>query len=123
MNGPDAAPTRLGALEQQVMDVLWDADALTIRDIIDSLDQDLAYTTIATVLTNLAGKGLVASERRGRSAFHRARVSREEHAAGLMRHALAAGGDHAVSILHFVDSLSREDAAMLRSYLDRRGEG
>ena len=46
-------PLRLGSLEQQVMDALWDDGALTIRDVITGLGANHAYTTIATVLANL----------------------------------------------------------------------
>src|SRR5699024_2867854 len=41
---------RLGALEAQVMDVLWDHGTLTVREVIDHLGGAPAYTTIATVL-------------------------------------------------------------------------
>jgi len=49
-------PLRLGALERQVMNVLWDLGASTIRSVIESLSSDPAYTTIATVLGNLVRK-------------------------------------------------------------------
>ncbi|MGO3310686.1 MAG: BlaI/MecI/CopY family transcriptional regulator, partial [Brevibacterium aurantiacum] len=48
-----SSPIRLGALEQQVMDLLWDEGPLTVRQIIEASDNVPAYTTIATVLTNL----------------------------------------------------------------------
>ncbi|UUZ43527.1 BlaI/MecI/CopY family transcriptional regulator [Janibacter limosus] len=43
---------RPGALEAQVMDVLWDHGPATVREVIEHLPSDPAYTTIATVLTN-----------------------------------------------------------------------
>lgn len=116
----NTSPTRLGALEQQVMDLLWDEGPLTVRQVIEGLDNVPAYTTIATVLTNLERKSLVRRERQGRSVQHLPIISREEHAATLMRRALVNGGDRAASILHFVEGIGAEDIELLRGYLNSK---
>ncbi|WP_298328108.1 BlaI/MecI/CopY family transcriptional regulator [Haloactinopolyspora sp.] len=116
-------PAPLGALEQQVMDVLWDQGAMTIRQVINQLPSEPAYTTIATVLRNLERKHLVTPERDGHSVRYRARHTREQHAALLMEHALAASRDRAASMLHFIDAISPSDVELLRSYLDGRTAG
>lgn len=116
------APLRLGALEAQVMDVLWDHGPGTVREVIGHLPSDPAYTTIATVLTNLDRKGLLTITREKRSTRYSARLSRHEHAATLMEQALDSSRDRAASILHFVDSMPDDDLALLRDYLNRRGE-
>ncbi|WP_240372632.1 BlaI/MecI/CopY family transcriptional regulator [Brevibacterium zhoupengii] len=125
-SGPDSteksSPIRLGALEQQVMDLLWNEGPLTVRQIIEALGNDPAYTTIATVLTNLERKQLVERERHGRSVLHTPTISREEHAATLMQKALVNGGDRAASILHFVEGIGAEDVELLRSYLNSKDE-
>lgn len=113
-------PVHLGALEQQVMDVLWDDGALTVRQVINRLPAEPAYTTIATVLRNLERKELVSPERDGHSVRYRPRHTRERHAALLMGHALASSHDRAASILHFVDSIPPSDAELLRAYLQSR---
>lgn len=114
---------RLGALEAQVMEVLWDHGPVTIREVITHLPSDPAYTTIATVLANLDKKHLVTISRVRRSTSYSARVSRHEHAAALMEQVLASSRDRTASILQFVDSMPEDDLALLRDYLDRRGEG
>ncbi|USQ81993.1 BlaI/MecI/CopY family transcriptional regulator [Ornithinimicrobium faecis] len=114
---------RLGALETQVMDVLWDHGPVTVREVIDRLGGTSAYTTIATVLGNLDRKGLVTITRRGRSTRYAARLSRQAHAAELMGHVLDASQDRAASILHFVDTMPESDLALLRDYLGARGAG
>src|SRR5699024_9237572 len=111
---------RLGTLEAQVMDALWDHGPGTIREVIQRLASEPAYTTIATVLTNLDRKHLVTVTRDGRSTRYDARLTRQEHAAQLMGHALNASRDRATSILHFVDSMPDDDLALLRQYLDQR---
>lgn len=112
---------RLGRLEALVMDVLWDHGPVTVREVIDLLDSQHAYTTIATVLTNLDRKNLVTIARDKRSTRYDARVDRHQHAAGLMTQVLDSSGDRAASILQFVDSMPDEDLALLRDYLDKRG--
>ncbi len=114
---------RLGALEAQVMDVLWDHGTLTVREVIDHLGGTSAYTTIATVLGNLDRKGLVTITRQRRSTRYAARLSRQEHAAELMGQVLDASQDRAASILHFVESMPETDLALLRSYLDTKAVG
>lgn len=109
---------RLGPLENQVMSVLWDSGAHSIRQVISLLGQDLAYTTIATVLGNLERKELVHPLRGpGRTVRYEATCSREEYAAQVMGQALASGGDRAVSIKHFVRSMTEQDIELLRNFL------
>lgn len=115
-------PLRLGALEAQVMDVLWDHGPVTIREVIGHLPSEPAYTTIATVLANLDRKHLVTVSRQNRSTRYAARLTRHEHAAGLMQHVLEASRDRAASILQFVDSMPETDLELLRDYLNRRGQ-
>lgn len=110
-------PVPLGALEQQVMDALWDTDEQTIREVITTLGDVHAYTTIATVLTNLDRKGMIRSRRQGRSVHYSARRSRSEHAARVMEHALSASRDRRASIVHFVETMDPGEVDLLRSYL------
>lgn len=118
--GASSSPIRLGALEKQVMGLLWDHEPLTVRQIIELSEAEPAYTTIATVLTNLERKGLVSRERRGRSVLHAPVVSREQHTARTMRAALVDGGDRAASILHFVEGIDAADIRLLRDYLEAK---
>jgi predicted transcriptional regulator len=114
---------RLGALETQVLDVLWDHGPVTVRQVIERLPSDPAYTTIATVLTNLDRKNLVTITRQNHSTRYAARVSRQERAADLMEEVLRASRDRAASILQFVDSMPEDDLDLLRNYLNRRDRG
>lgn len=117
-----AEPARLGALEAQVMNLLWEGGAFTVRGIIEQLPSDPAYTTIATVLGNLRKKELVCTSKDGHTTFYRACVSREEQTARIMDHALNESGDRAASILHFVDGMPEDDLRLLREYLLGRPE-
>lgn len=108
---------RLGTLETQVMDVLWTGGAFAVRDLIDRLPNSPAYTTIATVLTNLRKKGLVKQRKKGRASLYEARLSREEYAAQVMEQALDTSGDRAASMLHFVNRMPEDDLDLLRDFL------
>lgn len=111
---------RLGALETRVMDLLWDHGPSTVRGLIDRLEGEPAYTTIATVLTNLQRKGLVSTSKDGRATVYGACTTREEHVATLMSHALGSSRDRAASILHFAQSIPDSDLDLLRDYLRQR---
>lgn len=115
----DGAPARLGALETRVMEILWQGDLHAIRDIIDRLDSRPAYTTIATVLSNLRKKGLVCTKKEGYATKYRACISREQHTTRVIEHALDESGDRQASILHFITSMTDDDINLLRDFLSR----
>ena len=51
----------LGELGQEVMDIIWEKQKCTIRDVVNELQQtrQIAYTTVATILQRLYDKGLL----------------------------------------------------------------
>lgn len=110
---------QLGALEAQVMDLLWGRGPCSVRDVMNTLEQRPAYTTIATVMQNLQRKHLVRAQRQGRAVSYVPEVSREAHTAQMMRHALESSSDRAASILHFVKDMPDDELSMLRHYLDQ----
>ncbi|HLQ56897.1 MAG TPA: BlaI/MecI/CopY family transcriptional regulator [Streptosporangiaceae bacterium] len=68
----DGVPGTLGPLEAEVMAVAWRSDApLSVRRTAEILnarrDPPLAYTTVMTVMSRLARKGILARSRAGRS--------------------------------------------------------
>ncbi|HLS74355.1 MAG TPA: BlaI/MecI/CopY family transcriptional regulator [Actinomycetaceae bacterium] len=115
---PTPVPAPLGALEQRVIEVLWDHGTLTAREVIAALESDHAYTTITTVLSNLERKRMVTSRRAGRYVRHRPTRSRSEHAAELMEHALSTSHDRTASILHFLGTMNDRELLQLRQFLE-----
>ena len=114
---------RLGELERSVMNVLWDASApLTVREVLDALGghgQDLAYTTIMTVLDRLGTKQMVRRERDGR-AFHYAPALTRDAATSELLHAALdeAGTDRTAALVHFARTVDPDEAKALRAALD-----
>lgn len=109
----------LGELEQQVMNLLWDTSPRSVRQVMDALPSDPAYTTIATVMQNLKTKQLVSTQRKGRFVFYLPQLSRDEYIARQMHQALEGSNNKAASILHFVQDMPAEGLQMLRDYLEQ----
>lgn len=110
---------RLGELEQRVMDLLWESNPRSVRDVMNALPQCPAYTTIATVMQNLKTKNMVKTQREGRLVFYLPKLTREEYVARRMHQALDTSSDRATSILHFVKNMPEDGLEMLRNYLEQ----
>lgn len=100
------------------MQRLWEAGRpMAVRDVLEELDRELAYTTAMTVLDNLHRKGLVSRIKRGRAYMYTPTKSREERTAGLMGEVLAGAGDRGTALLRFVEQMSPDEVAQLRGLL------
>ncbi|MEJ2082807.1 MAG: BlaI/MecI/CopY family transcriptional regulator [Acidobacteriota bacterium] len=71
----------VGPLEYRLLRILWKESPQTARQVMDELNRkyrrDLKYTTIMTLLTRLADKGLLAVDRERQPFQFRPAVSRE----------------------------------------------
>ena len=110
---------RLGQLEQQVIGVLWTdmGKEMTVREVAEHFP-DHAYTTVLTILDRLEHKGMVRRIRGGRAHHYVATASREAYAATLMREALGSAPDPDAVLVHFAESVSPEEAELLRQILN-----
>lgn len=57
----------LGKRESEVMNVLWQHGPSTVNDVLAALRDELAYTTVLTILRNLESKGCVRHSSEGRA--------------------------------------------------------
>ena len=73
----NAKSYRLGDLQLKIMKVLWERGESAVGDVLQALgaDADLAYTTVATMLRKMEGRGLVQHVSEGRRFLYRAVVS------------------------------------------------
>lgn len=67
-----------GQLEQRILDLLWQRGELSVREVQGLLNEDLAYTTVMTVLDRLHGKGAVVRRKQGLAWRYRATLTREQ---------------------------------------------
>lgn len=111
----------LGPLEQDVMNVLWisceiNDEPLPIRAVVEHMP-DLAYTTVATVLSNLKRKGMVEQLRDKPVLRYRPLRGRARHAAWMMMQILAGAQNRERCLEKFVNELDPSDVAVLRRLL------
>lgn len=109
----DQAPPHLGELEQAIMEVLWQRQQATVREVVGQLPRKppLAYTTVATVMSRLVEKGLLVRSRSGkvdqyRPVFDSAEFSRRA-ALAAVQHLVREYGD--VALAQFAAALERAD--------------
>jgi predicted transcriptional regulator len=72
--------TSLTDLQLAIMRVLWDRDEATVLEVQERLrpDRDLAQTTIATLLSRLEKRGVIAHRLDGRQFVYRPLVSEQD---------------------------------------------
>jgi BlaI family transcriptional regulator, penicillinase repressor len=71
--------------ELDVMNVLWDLGSATVSEVRERIADDLAYTTVLTVLRVLESKGLVDHTPDGRAHRYRPLVEREAAGTSALR--------------------------------------
>lgn len=106
-----------------MMMVFWDQPDrfLTVRQVSERMDAELAYTTVMTLLSRLNTKGHLERQQQGRAWAYRPVLTRSEHAAQAMTAALHESDDHADALLHFVEHLTPEEQQALRHRLGGGG--
>jgi len=106
-------------LEAAVLAALDDGDGpMTSAQVRTALGDDLAHTTVATVLTRLTAKGLVERRRAGRALLYAPTPDPSQVTAVRMRKLLDADDDRSAVLTRFVGDLSDDDEHLLRSMLD-----
>jgi predicted transcriptional regulator len=108
----------LGELELAVMDVIWERGIITVREVLEALmeTRPLAYTTVMTVMSRLADKGLLVADKQGKTYHYRPAQSRAEFEAQTVGQVVQSlirdfGGEIAIS--QFVEQLSAADPEQL----------
>jgi predicted transcriptional regulator len=114
----------LGELERSIMDVLWAEHApLTAREVGRLIAaRDLAPTTVMTVLDRLTRKGFLTRTRDGRAWRYQPAESRDAYVAELMLEALGMTGDRSAALTRFAQTVSGDEAEILRKALEELEE-
>jgi predicted transcriptional regulator len=117
----------LGPLEAEIMDVVWDRNEVTVRDVHQALNSDrpIAYTTVMTTLGRLADKGLL--QRQEDQPAHRyvPLMSREQYARTTVKSVVdwLIGHFPDPAVAYLVDRVEREDDQVierLREAIEQR---
>lgn len=113
-----------GALENDVLRVLWAADrALQPGEINDRLDAGYAYTSVATILTRLQAKGLVVRTPVGRAFAYEAAVDEPDLAVRRISELLDSSSDRAQVLSRFIGGLPAREAKAIKAILDSTDQG
>jgi len=117
---------RLGDLQLRIMKILWGSGEATVAAVHEELarEKDLAYTTIATMLRKMEGRGLVKHRLEGRSFIYRAAVGEEAVSRGMADHLLDRlfEGSLADMVHHLLNTrdISREELKRLEKLIAER---
>jgi predicted transcriptional regulator len=110
---------RQGSLEAEILAALWAADGpLTPEEVRSRLTQELAYTTVQTVLVRLCDKGVLQRRSHGRAYAYSPLLDEKDLAARAMRTLLDSEGDLDGVLSRFVATLDDGQAAALRRVLE-----
>jgi predicted transcriptional regulator len=100
------------------MEVVDQADRpLTPAQVRDALGENLAYTTVMTVLARLHDQGVLGRERTGRAFAYTVIGDPANVTARRMHRLLNVDHDRARVLAHFVDALTPDDERVLRNLL------
>ena len=111
--------------EAELMEVLWDHGPSTVAEVKERVPDELAYTTVLTILRTLETKGYVTHDSEGKAHRYSALIERD----AARRSALTAmaekffKGSTAVLLTHLVadEKLKPADVKRLRTLLAQRG--
>jgi predicted transcriptional regulator len=105
---------RPGTLENRVLDILWQDGERTVREVLDEVEEPLAYTTVATVLDRLFEKGRVVRTKVGNSWRYSAARTREASVAQQVTRLLQqTGASPEPALLAFLDHAEAVDPDVL----------
>ena len=108
--------------EADVMQVLWDRGPSLVAEVRAALRDELAYTTVLTILRTLEAKGHVGHEEEGRGHRYFAQVKQTAAQASALRHITAKlfKGSTELLLTRLVadEKLSPEAVARMRKLLD-----
>lgn len=110
--------------ELDLMAVLWDLESATVAEVRDRLGDELAYTTVLTVLRTLEDKGYVSHTQEGKAYRYHPAVARESAGASAVSRLVGKmfSGSPEFLLTHLVSDrdLSTEDLERIRRLLDER---
>lgn len=117
----------LSDLQLELVQVLWRSGELSVAEVTEALaDRDLAHTTVATLLTRLEKRGVVAARRDGRMLVYTACVSEAQVRRSMVSSLIAQvfRGDPKALLAHLVSEreVAQGDLEQVRALLQRDHE-
>lgn len=119
----------LSPLDQEIMNIVWECNSCTVREVLVQIckEKELAYTTVATILTRLCEKGLLKRSQRSSVVYYSPKISREDFsknvAGSFFTNFLQSFGDTAIaSFAESIEELPKEKKEYFLKLLERTDE-
>lgn len=120
-------PIRFGPVQLKIMQVLWLREEMSARQITEALQlrgEEMAHSTVQTLLRQLQAKGAVGHRQEGRTFYFRALISEQKTTKRLIRQFLDRlfQGTPGELAAHLVENeqLSKKDLARLRRLIGEK---
>ena len=120
--------TQLGRVQLLIMQVLWDRERATAREITDAISENepIAHSTVQTLLRGLEEKSAAAHEAQGRTFIFFPLVKEEEFKNSATRNLVERvfGGNAATLMAHLLNDkkVSREELDEIRKLINKRSK-
>ena len=110
--------------EAEIMEVLWDLGPSTVTEVQQRVSDELAYTTVLTILRNLEAKGYVGHEAEGRAHRYAPRIKQQAARKSAIRHLAGklfeGSADLLLTQLVSDRKLSEDQVRRIREILDEK---
>ncbi len=118
---------RLGRLELQIMNVVWDSGKATVHDVKNALSRrKSAYSTILTMMRKLEAKGYLEHEVDGRTYVYRPSISQQAVRQGVLGDLVERLFEGSTSLLltSLVEQnrISENELCEIRKLIEERGK-
>ncbi len=113
-------------LELEILKVLWRVGPATVRQVRDELAavRDLAYTSVMTVMTIMAGKGYVKRQKDGRSFVYQATYHEQKASKSMLQDIVDRlfGGSTTAVMQHLLETseLDDDELKQIRQLINRK---
>jgi predicted transcriptional regulator len=115
----------LGPLEHQIMDIVWEQKTATVYSVVDKIckEKQLAYTTVMTVMSRLAKKGILQREKKGKTFVYSPIESKDKFIHQLVQNTISKmvdmfGEDALVAFVDETKNISIDNKKKLIAKLD-----
>lgn len=120
------AITPLGGTEMEILRLVWALGRASARQVHTEMDRDVAYTTVTTIMKNLADKGYLRYEREGATFVYTSAKPAEEVRQSVLGSIVdKVFGGSARTLIHTLaghESLTEAEQAEVRRLLDQLGD-
>lgn len=109
--------------ELDIMEILWARGPSTVAEVQEALSDELAYTTVLTMLRIMEGKGYLSRRREGRADRYAPEVKRqaaETSALGRVTERIFGGSPEELLVRLVEADLDADQIRRMRDLLDRR---